>query len=174
MKRSELTHADCPEFYRGYLNTLPEDANLLGMLERQSRNFPEFILSIPENMLAHRYADGKWSIAECLGHIYDAERVFQYRALCFGRKDPTPLPGFEQDTWISGNPAGEWSRERHIEEYEAVRKSTLSLFRDFSREDLGFIGTASGKSISLGAIGFIICGHQRHHRNIIRSRYLGE
>lgn len=174
MKRSEISHADCPEFYRGYLDTLPEDADLLGMLSRQSGNFPEFIQSLPNDRFSYRYEEGKWTLAECLGHIYDAERVFQYRALRFGRKDLTALPGFEQDDWIGGNPASAWTKERHLEEYRAVRESTLSLFRDFSREDLKFIGTASGQPISLGAIGFIICGHQRHHRNIIRSRYLGE
>ncbi|MBC2840626.1 DinB family protein [Robiginitalea sp. SC105] len=174
MKRSELTSSDCPAYYQGYLNTLPPDADLLTMLGRQLGNFPEFIKSIPPDLWSYRYADGKWTLAESLGHVYDTERVFQYRALRFGRKDATPLPGFEQDEWIWASPAGKWSAERHLEEYQAVRQATLSLFRDFSREDLSWKGTASGKPMSLGAIGFIICGHQRHHRNIIRERYLDQ
>ncbi len=174
MKRSEIRDDDCPAFYQTYLNTLPEDADLLEFMERQYDNFPEFLKSIPENRWSHLYAEGKWPLAQVLGHIYDSERVFQYRALRFARKDATPLPGFEQDEWIGHSRVMDWPPERHIVEYRGVRLSTLLLFREFSEADLKWKGTASGQQISLGALGFVICGHQRHHRNIIRSRYLVE
>lgn len=173
MKLSQLQEGDCPAFYQGYLDTLGPDTDLLQQMESQLENFPQFIASIPPDKWHYRYADGKWTVAEALMHVLDTERVFQYRALRLGRKDQTPLPGFDQDTWVPNSHAARHSQAEVIEEYRAIRNSTLSLFRFFSEEDYAWKGTASGKPVSLGALGFMICGHQKHHRNILRERYLG-
>lgn len=173
MVRSAIHRDDCPEFYRPYLKTLPEDAELLPLMKRQSGNFPKFIQSIPGDMWDHRYAEGKWSVREVFLHLLDTERVFQYRALRFGRKDTTPLPGFEQDEWAAKAPAERLSASQIETSYNIVRAATIDLFETFSEEDLQWRGRASGHPFSLGALGYIICGHQRYHRDILRARYLG-
>ncbi len=172
MKLSELKPGDCPSYYQPYLDTLG-DASLVELMERQMGNFPEFIRSIPDSLWHHRYAEDKWSVAEVLVHVLDCERVFQYRALRFGRKDFTPLPGFDQDAYVPVSLAEDKSREEVIEEYQAIRTSSLLLFRSLPEERLSWRGTASDQPVSVGAIGFIICGHQKHHRNVLRARYLG-
>ncbi|MFZ9030051.1 MAG: DinB family protein [Robiginitalea sp.] len=171
MMLSELKEGDCPAYYQPYLNTLGE-ASLLDLMERQRGNFPEFIRSIPEEKWNYRYAPEKWSIAEVLVHVLDTERVFQYRALRFGRNDFTPLPGFDQDAYVPMSLAAERSKESLVKEYEVVRESSLLLFSSFPRERMFWKGSASGNPMSVGAMGFIICGHQKHHRNILRARYL--
>lgn len=173
MKLSELKKDDCPAYYLPYLGLLEKEAVLLQLLERQMGNFPKFISSIPEHLWNYRYEPGKWTVAEILVHVLDTERVFQYRALRFGRKDFTTLPGFDQDAYVPQSLASDISQERLIEEYQAIRNSTLLLFRSFPEERLYWKGVASDNPISVGAMGFIICGHQKHHRNIIRERYLG-
>jgi uncharacterized damage-inducible protein DinB len=142
-------------------------------MERQLGNFPKFLKSIPSELLQHRYAPSKWSVAEVLVHILDTERVFQYRALRFGRGDGTPLPGFDQDAYVPESFSENRTIEDLVQEYQAIRESSLLLFKTFPEDRLMFRGTASGQGISLAALGFIICGHQKHHRNILRERYLG-
>ena len=171
MRLSELKDGDCPAYYKPYLEVLP-DASLVELMERQMGNFPEFIRSIPEDMLSHRYAPGKWSVAEVLMHVLDTERVFQYRALRLGRKDATPLSGFDQDNYVPESLAEARTIEDLVQEYRVVRESSLLLFKSLPSDRLLFKGNASGQDISLGALGFIICGHQKHHRNILRQRYL--
>ncbi len=173
MNLSHLRQGDCPPYYQTYLDTLEADTDLLQLLESQLENFPQFIASIPPDKWHYRYEEGKWSVAEALMHVLDTERVFQYRALRFGRKDPTPLPGFDQDTWVPNSRAGLHNPTDVIEEYRAIRSATLLLYRFFEKEDFSWKGTASGSPVSLGALGFMICGHQKHHRNILRERYLG-
>ena len=172
MKLSELREGDCPAYYQPYLQTLGE-ASLLELMERQMGTFPEFINSIPEDLWNHRYAPDKWTVAEVLMHVLDTERVFQYRALRFGRKDFTPLPGFDQDLYVPMSQAAARSRASVVKEYKVVRESSLILFSNLPGERLFWKGTASGNPMSIGAMGFIICGHQKHHRNILRARYLG-
>jgi len=171
MRKSELTDGDYNLYYQVYIDTLG-DVELMDMHQKQLQNFPEFIESIPDSKLHYAYEDGKWTIAEVLIHIIDAERVFQYRALRFSRGDMNPLPGFEQDDYVPNSNAHRRSKESILEEYRAVRKSTISLFTNLDRQTLQNKGMASNSEMSVAALGFIISGHQKHHRNIIRERYL--
>ncbi|MBT8321476.1 MAG: DinB family protein, partial [Eudoraea sp.] len=146
--------------------------DLMEMLRKQLVNFPQFIASIPAEKLQYAYGPDKWTIAQVLVRILDCERVFQYRALRFARNDQTPLPGFDQDAYIPYSGAELVSKELLIEQYQAVRQNTITLFASLDQEALMRIGEASGAKMSVRALGFICCGHQKHHRNIIRNRYL--
>lgn len=171
MKTSELSTGDYHPFYEPYIAALG-DVELVNMLKKQKENFPQFIASIPENNWLSAYAEDKWTIAETLGHILDAERVFQYRALRFARNDQTPLPGFDQDAYVPVSDANKRTKDEVIEEYRIIRESSIALFSGFSEEVLQRKGTASNSVMSVGALGFIICGHQRHHKLVIKERYL--
>ena len=171
MKPSELREGDYNPYYKAYIDKIG-DSDLLATRQKQSKNFPNFIESIPEEKLLYSYAPGKWTVLETLQHIIDTERIFQYRALRFSRNDKTPLQGFEQDDFVPESYANTKSIEVLIEEYKSVRASTISLFASFDDAILNRIGTASNSPMSVGAMGFITCGHQRHHRDIIRERYL--
>lgn len=171
MKPSELVFAGTYPFYKNYIDLLG-DVDLLELLQRQLSNFPQFIDSIPEGKLSFAYAADKWTVAEVLVHIIDSERVFQYRALRFSRGDRTVLPGFDQDKYVPFSNAGHRSKQSILEEYKVVRKSTIALFGSLEERALGYKGEASGLQWSVAALGFVICGHQRHHRNILRERYL--
>ena len=172
MKNSELVKGDYHPFYEPYIHVFGE-VELMEQLRKQKENFPQFIASIPEDKWQYSYGEGKWTIAEALVHILDAERVFQYRALRFARNDSTNLPGFDQDAYVPYSGAAQMSKEDVIEEYRAVRASTIALFSQFDQETLKRRGKANNAEMSVAALGFIICGHQRHHRNVIRSKYLG-
>lgn len=171
MKASEVKSGDYNPYYKTYVDLIG-DLPLLPQLEKQLENFPKFMASIPEEKWRYAYAEGKWTVLEALQHVVDTERVFQYRALRFSRGDETPLMGFDQDVFVPFSGANEKSIAEIIEEYITVRKSTLSLFRFFDKETLMRKGIASGSPMSVGAIGFILSGHQRHHRDVIRERYL--
>ena len=171
MRSSELHTGEYHEFYRPYIMALG-DVDLMEMLQKQYVNFPQFIGSIPLEKLHYAYAEGKWTVAQVLVHIMDAERVFQYRALRFARNDATPLPGFDHDAYVPISGAERVTKEALVQQYQAVRQSTIALFSSFDKEALLRIGKASGVSISVRALGFIGCGHQKHHRQILKERYL--
>ena len=88
------------------------------------------------------------------------------------RNDKTPFPGFDQDAYVPYSNASNRTKKDLIEEYKAVRDSTISLFNSFDEESIKRIGTASGSKMSVRALGFIISGHQAHHIRIIEERYL--
>ena len=120
----------------------------------------------------YKYAKDKWSIKELLLHIIDTERVFAYRALRFAREDKTDLPGFEQDDYVITSDANTRSKASLLNEYNFQRASTIALFSSFNDSMLMKIGMAGGNPMSVRAIGFITSGHEVHHCNILRERYL--
>lgn len=158
-------------FYGTYVS-LADGLSLNEALVKGKEEFVNFLKAIPAEKYGYRYAENKWSVAELALHIIDAERVFQYRALRFARNDATPLPGFDQDSYVSVSNAAKRSKDSIISEYETVRDATISLFRSFDDEVLLRKGKASGSYMSVRALGFVICGHQLHHQRIIEERYL--
>jgi len=171
MLLSELPTSEYNPFYHTYIEALG-NVSLLEELEHGKKVLLSLLESVPQEKLDFAYAEGKWTLAEALVHITDTERIFQYRALRFARNDKTDLPGFDQDMYVPNSNASKRSKQELIEEYRAVRESTLLLYKTFDDEVLKRIGVASGTETSVRALGFIICGHQAHHLNIIRERYL--
>jgi hypothetical protein len=169
MSKPDLTTV--PAFYHNYIKLVQED-NVQDAISYNSETALSFFKSLPEDKWIHRYAEGKWSIKGLLQHIIDAERIFAYRALCFARKDATPLPGFEENDYAAASKADRRSNDELIKEFETVRRSIELMFRSFDEEQLASIGTSNNNPISVNAIGFIIPGHVQHHINIIKERYL--
>ena len=155
-----------------YIGLLPDDGLVLRHMEENLRATREFILSLPEERLAHRYAEGKWTIKEILVHVSDDERIYAYRALRFARGDKTELPGFEQDDYAARSGANARDIEDILAEFADVRRATVSLFKGLDREALVRVGVADGKLMSVRAAAYHIAGHELRHVNIIKERYL--
>tara|TARA_Y100000588_G_C13601854_1_gene647434 strand:- start:55 stop:573 length:519 start_codon:yes stop_codon:yes gene_type:complete len=168
---SELPSSEYNPFYQTYVMALG-NVGLFEELKTGKSNFLSLFEKISEEKLDFAYEEGKWTLAEAIVHTIDTERIFQYRALCIARNDKTPFPGFDQDAYVPYSNASNRTKKDLIEEYKAVRDSTISLFNSFDDESIKRIGTASGSKMSVRALGFIISGHQAHHIRIIEERYL--
>jgi len=162
---------DYAPFYGKYVMLVP-DGNFLEILETQPREMKQMLEPLTELQADFRYAPGKWSIKEILGHVIDAERIFAVRILRIARSDQTPLPGFEQDDYVRVSNAASRTLSDLLEEFAVVRRASIALIR--SLDDASWLrrGTASGNEVSVLAIAFIIAGHALHHRNIFQDKYL--
>lgn len=171
MHASSLSEKEYNSYYQRYIDQasgMPLQEGLAeGLLETS-----KFFESIPKDKLEFRYASGKWTPKEILLHLIDTERVFAYRALHFARADNVTIRGFEQDEFAANSHANERSLEDLLQEYLAVRTASIVLFKSFAPNILLRKGMASDAILSVRAAGFIICGHEKHHMDIIRERYL--
>jgi hypothetical protein len=155
-----------------YISLLPDDGLIIKHLKDNFKTTKGFILSIPEEKLQYRYAENKWTIKEILAHIMDDERIYAYRALRIARNDKTELPGFEQDDYVLYSRANERSLKNIFNEYRIIRNATISLFKSFDKAAFLRTGTANGHIVSVRALAYHIAGHELHHMNIIKERYL--
>jgi hypothetical protein len=127
---------------------------------------------LSEERATHRYAPGKWSVKEVVGHMIDGERIFGYRALRFARNDPTPLSGFDQEPYIASASFDACALDGLLDEFEHVRRGTVLMFRHLPAEAWLRQGVASDNPVTVRALAYIIAGHERHHVGVLRERYL--
>ncbi len=157
-------------YYGTYISKVP-DGDVVRTLKGQIGDTLAYLRAIPESRGGHRYADGKWSIREVVGHLADAERIFTYRALRFSRQDSTALPGFDENAFVAGSRFDDRSLASVIGEYEAVRAATVAFFDALFPEEWTRHGTASGKEMSVRALAWVAAGHELHHLDVLRTRY---
>ncbi len=160
-----------PPFYKNYVKQIDE-SDLLQALRISGHRMQELVHSIPVTKSDFTYAEGKWTIRELLCHMMDAERIFCYRALRFGRNDKTPLSGFEENDYAPQANAAGRSLQKIASEMVHLRASTIDLFESFTPEMLMRKGAANKNEMSVVALGFVIAGHETHHRRILQERYL--
>ncbi len=158
-------------YYGKYVSLVP-DGDILTVLDKQMEETAGLLNSIPESRATFRYAPGKWSIKELVGHVIDAERIFAYRALRFARNDKTPLPGYEQDDYVSNASFDSCTLADLASELKSVRQSNILLFKHLDEDAWMRRGLANDSEASVRALAHIIAGHELHHREILRSRYL--
>jgi hypothetical protein len=169
MTTPERTEA--ADYYFTYIDKVGR-GDICETLEAQMGETAAFLRGISDERSLHRYASDKWSIRQVVGHLNDAERVFAFRAFWFARGFDSSLPSFDQDIAVTsaGSDARAWPSL--IDEFQAVRAASLSLFNNLPAEAWMRRGTASGNPFTVRALAYIVAGHVAHHVGIVRERYL--
>jgi hypothetical protein len=166
-----LARAEAADFYATYINQVP-DGEICAVLEAQLDDSAAILSGISEERSLHRYAPGKWTIREVLGHINDTERVFTFRAFWFARGYGEPLPSFDQEVAAASAGSNDRLWVSHVAEFRAIRAATLALFSQLPAEAWTRSGVASGHPVSVRALAYITAGHLAHHMRILREQYL--
>jgi hypothetical protein len=171
MKVTDLEKGEYLPYFQPYINQIG-DLILVDGLEEGLENTIRFFESIPAQKLEYRYEEGKWTIKEIINHIIDSERVFAYRALRCARHDKTEVAGFDENDYTLASNANTRTIKDLIEEYKVVRQSSILLYKTFDSAILKRTGKAGGGDVSVRALGFLMAGHEKHHCQVIRERYL--
>jgi len=157
-------------YYDRYISLVP-GTDILGTLDTQRRQTLLLLSGRDEEDGNFRYSPEKWSAKEVLGHVCDTERIFAYRALRIARGDQTALEGFEQDDYVRNGSFARMPLEEIVEDYIAVRRATLTLFRNLEEPAWVRRGVANRNEVSVRALAYTIAGHEVHHRRILEERY---
>lgn len=158
-------------YFGRYIGAAPE-GDPVQLLQDQERDFLALYGSLSEEQGLFRYEDGKWSLKEVLGHIADTERVMSYRLLLAARGDTTPLPGFDQDTFVNAASFDRRPLAELIADFRAVRAATISLLQGLNEAELSRAGVVGNVPTTAAALAYIILGHALHHLAIVRERYV--
>ncbi len=161
---------DLPDYLKHYLS-LATESEVLEALRNSEVELVSVLQKIDESKASFKYAEGKWTVNEVLQHCIDTERIFQYRALCIARGEKQSLPGFDQDEYAANVEVSGRNLQSMLDEFLAVRNSSVQLFKNFSSKQLNTEGLANGMKIRPIAYGFLCAGHLRHHLNVLKDRY---
>ncbi|WP_375240416.1 DinB family protein [Polaribacter sp.] len=168
-----ISKSEYAPYFEQYMQLVSvEEMSIVDNLEASQKEFHNLLENLPVEKHNYAYDEDKWTLKELIQHVIDTERVFCYRALCFARNDKTELPGFDQDIFVDNDNANDRDFYELLSEMDVLRKSTIQMFKSFTSEALLRKGIASKNSISVRALGYLFSGHQLHHVNIIKERYL--
>ncbi|MCM3569720.1 DinB family protein [Neobacillus mesonae] len=160
-----------PKYYLPYVKLVPE-GNIVTILKENLESVIGLFEGISEENALFRYAENKWSIKEVLGHITDTERIMSYRLMRAGRGDQTELAGFDENLYVQGAKSNQLLLKDLLEDFIAARNATIRLIRNMPEDAWTNIGFANKSELTTRAIAYIIAGHENHHRNIVKDRYL--
>jgi uncharacterized damage-inducible protein DinB len=165
------TENEYPNYYQPYIKLVP-NGEIVQILQENLLAVSKLFKELSEEETNLRYAPGKWSVKEVLGHIIDTERIMTYRLLRVSRGDQTPLAGFNETDYVEAAQTHHLSMEAILEDFQATRNAAITLIKNTPREAWTNIGNANGMEITTRAIAYIITGHEMHHRKIVEERYL--
>lgn len=165
-------HLEFAMFYEGYIGKVDRERSVLDQLRGNAAELLALLKPLSDEQLVTPYAEGKWTIKDLLQHMMDTERVFVYRAMRFARNDRSPLPYFDENEFAREAGANRVKAARLLREYRHLRQSTIDFFSNLSAAQLKRTGIASSYTMSVRACAWIICGHERHHLQVIRERYM--
>ena len=172
MRKSEINSNEHHEYYSRYLDLIDNNTELIEGYIAGKKYMVDLINSISEEKMSFRYQPEKWSINELIQHLIDTERIFMYRCFRIARNDRTELAGFEQDDFIKPSEADLKSKAEILEEFIINRDNSIALLKSLSDKNLSFIGNANGGDASARSVAFTVLGHDMHHTQIIKERYL--
>lgn len=157
-------------FYAGYVAKVLA-GDILEVLEDQRARVVDGLSDLSDDRVDFRYAEGKWTVRQVLGHVNDAERVFGYRALCIARGEAAPLPGFDEQLYMASAPFAECAFADLLYEFDALRRANVLLLRQLDEAAWRRQGTANGTPVTVRALAYIMAGHVEHHLGILKERY---
>jgi DinB superfamily len=169
MKKSAINQAPC--YFDTYIN-LVDDIELIDALKQSISELENLDFDALEKLADYAYAEGKWTVKDIIQHMIDTERVMNYRALSYARNDVKQLPGFDENNYAKNVNTKKRSLKSLIAELKLVHKSSIALFKSFDKKALQRKGIMFNSEMSVLAVGFVIAGHQKHHLNVIKERYL--
>ena len=157
-------------YFQNYVSHAPEE-DILPAMRSQVDALDVLLDRVTPDRETYRYAEGKWSIREIIGHLIDGERTFGYRVLCIARGDTQNLPGFDQDQYMLTAPFDRIELEDLLSEFRLVRLSNIAMLRTLDEAAWMRMGTANDSPVSVRALVYIMVGHVRHHMAVLRERY---
>jgi hypothetical protein len=158
-------------YYETFINLVDEHTSVLDQLKQQAKLLDTLLLSLTEKQLVSSYAVGKWSVKEVLQHLMDIERVLMYRALCFSRFDKEPKYFFDENKFIANSIVQKIKIKSLLKEYKTQRANTIAFFQNQTTTTLKRTGIASNTPMSVRACAWILCGHEKHHIQILKDKY---
>jgi uncharacterized damage-inducible protein DinB len=166
------TNNEYAVYYQQYIDLCKKDVSIINQLKENLKANSHFFLSLTEEQLQHSYVQGKWTIKDILQHIIDVERVFLYRAMCFARGEKRAIPFIDENEFAKTAAASKISIKKLLAEYKATRLATIAFIKNQNASSQKRMGYASNTPMSARACMWVICGHEQHHVNVIKQKYI--
>lgn len=125
--------AETPQQYTQRLLSLCSGKDPLRLQQAAARKFTALTKGLSKKQLTRRPGPGRWSIAEILAHLADAELVVGFRLRLILAADGTPIQAYDQDAWAQTFNYSRRDPRTSLETFGAFRESNLRLLNSVPR-----------------------------------------
>ena len=136
-------------------------------LKVQNQTAPKLakaIRGLTPKQLRSRPEPDKWSIAEILAHLADAEIVASWRMRAIIGANGTTIQAFDQDVWATVFEYGQRDPKRSLETFRVLRENNLAMLKSIPKatwENYG-MHQERGKE-TIAHLARMFAGHDTNH-----------
>ncbi len=129
-----------------------------------AKRIEKLLKSVPSAKLRKRPAPDKWSIAEIVTHLADAEIVGGFRMRMILGAPGTPIAAFDQDTWVTTGHYDKRDARKSLEHFRTIREANLALLKTLTPEQWKHHGIHSERGLeTIEHIVRMFAGHDINH-----------
>lgn len=150
-----------PQGYQRELLALLGGQDPVAVLAATPRAVQEQVIGLSADLLARRPAPKEWSAWELLGHLWDSEIAYSFRARAILAQDTPRLIGYDQDAWATlARPVF----AELLDAFTALRTANLVLIRQTPEADWARVGLHAERGpLSFRLLTETMAGHDRAH-----------
>ena len=157
------------QFYGKYISLVAPD-KLPDELTSQAGELKKLLANLSDSQVNCLHEPYTWTLKQVIGHLIDCERIFSHRLNRIAVGDETPIPGIDQNKYVSAIDYSPVPMTNLLDEFEHLRIANCLLCDRLSIASMTNMGIASDNPVSARANLFILAGHVRYHLEIIKQR----
>jgi DinB superfamily len=138
--------------------------NPLKVQSATARKLERLIKGAAPAKLRKRPAPEKWSAAEILAHLADAEIVVSWRLRSILGAPGTPIQAFDQDAWVAAGHYAKRDARKSLEQFRVLRDANLALYKNLTSQQWKHYGVHAERGVeSVERIAQMMAGHDINH-----------
>jgi hypothetical protein len=155
---------ETPQEYTKRIMKNAEGLDDLKVQAGTAKKLGRLIKSMPASKLRKRPAPDKWSVAEIVAHLADAELARSWRIRQILGAPGTPIQAFDQDAWASACHYDKRDARKSVELFRVVREANLALLKSLTPEQWKNHGMHEERGQeTIEHISRMVAGHDINH-----------
>jgi DinB family protein len=166
---------ETPQQYTQRVLSYVEGKPPLTVQAATAKKLERLIKGVPASKLRKRPAADKWSVAEILAHLADAEIVGSFRMRLILGAPGTPVAAFDQDSWVTSGHYAKRDPRQSLEQFRVLREANLRLLKSLTPEQWKHWGMHSERGQeSIEHMVKMFAGHDVNHLRQVEKILTGK
>jgi len=155
---------ETPQQYTQRILGHVSDENPMRIQQSTAKKLQKLIKPLSKKQLTQRPEPGKWSIAELLAHLADAELAGGWRMRLIAGNNGVPVQAFNQDVWVQIFDYAHRDPRVSLETFRLLRENNLRMLKSLPKNLWGNYGMHQERGReTIAHIVRMFAGHDLNH-----------
>jgi hypothetical protein len=155
---------ETPQQYTQRITGHAEGQDPLKIQAATPKKLQRLLTRATPSKLRKRPAPDKWSIAEIVAHLADAEIAGSWRMRLILGAPGTPVAAFDQDSWVTALHYDKRDARKALEQFRALREANLAMLKTLTSEQWKHSGVHAERGVeTIEHMVRMFAGHDLNH-----------